>query len=718
MTWRLARVVCMTLSLCALAESKLQAEENRLQVAALRHWAYQPVKRPEIPNVSDTTWVRNPIDQFILAKLESRGLRPAPPASPHQILRRVYLGVTGLPPNLAAQNDFLDRPSAKLLDVVINDLLRSPAYGERWGRHWLDVVRYADTNGYERDSTKPYAWRYRDYVIRAFNQDKPFDRFVIEQLAGDLVEDATISSLIATGYYLLGAWDDAPSDAQKDRYDQLDDFVNTTGQAFLGISLGCARCHDHKLDAFTQQDYYGMAAIFAPLERPVVRGREVALPAILPSGQRPPREDDAIPANLVHGADERSSPTNGDLASKEMSSANANQTHSKEHLRPEESMPARLGHPEGDNVPPFKAQDSTEPLVYVPKLVSPSEAVFVLLRGETNNPGAKAVPSVPAILLQTTQTRVDFSDDLKRDRLEMAHWITSAKNPLTARVIVNRVWQFHFGIGLVRTPDDFGMAGQSPTHPELLDWLADWLVNDAHWSLKDLHRLILSSNTYRMSQKNEQVPWESDPDNLLFSRFPRHRLDAEVIHDCMLAANRQLNRRMFGPPTYPYIDIQTLMSHRYAASGWEKFDEREASRRAVYACAKRSLPVPFFEAFDACPSSLSIPKRQATTTSSQALTLLNGELSNRQARHFADLLITECGDNSRELIDRSFQLALCRKPTPAELERLSQFLDAETSDRLKRSDHEKSISQLDARRAAVTQMCRAIYNLDEFLCSE
>ncbi|MBX9654599.1 DUF1549 domain-containing protein [bacterium] len=352
MTWRLARVVCMTLLLCAPAESKLRADEDKLQTAALGHWAYQPVKRPEIPNVADTTWVRNPIDRFILAKLESRGLKPAPPASPHQILRRVHLGITGLPPNLAAQKDFLDRPSAKLLDVVINDLLRSPAYGERWGRHWLDVVRYADTNGYERDSNKPYAWRYRDYVIRAFNQDKPFDRFIIEQLAGDLVEDATVSSLIATGYYLLGAWDDAPSDAKKDRYDQLDDFVNTTGQAFLGISLGCARCHDHKLDAFTQQDYYGLAAIFAPLERPVVRGREIALPAILASGQRAPREDDAIPANLVNRTDEKPTPIEMDLASKEMPSDIVKQSRTKEDSLANESMQLELGHPEGDHVPP------------------------------------------------------------------------------------------------------------------------------------------------------------------------------------------------------------------------------------------------------------------------------------------------------------------------------------------------------------------------------
>lgn len=718
MIWRLVRVVCMTLLFCALNESSLEAEESKLQAAALGHWSYQPVKRPEIPNVTDESWARNPIDRFILAKMETRGLKPAPPALPHQILRRVHLGVTGLPPNLAAQKDFLDRPSAKLLDVVVNDLLRTPAYGERWGRHWLDVVRYADTNGYERDSTKPYAWRYRDYVIRAFNQDKPFDRFVVEQLAGDLIEDASISSLIATGYYLLGAWDDAPSDAQKDRYDQLDDFVNTTGQAFLGISLGCARCHDHKLDAFTQQDYYGLAAIFAPLERPVVRGREVALPAVLPSGQPTRREDDAIPANVVTRADESSSPVESKPAANESTRERSKQNSSENGSHANELMKAGMPHPEGDHVPPFKDPDSTEPLVYIPRVAHPSEAVYILIRGDTSTPGDKASPSVPALLLRTSQTTFDSSNDLEHDRLTMARWIASPKNPLTARVIVNRVWQFHFGVGLVRTPDDFGLAGQPPTHPELLDWLADWLVNDARWSLKELHRLILTSNTYRMSQSADQSSLESDPDNVLFTRFPRERLDAEVIHDCMLAANRQLNRRMFGPPTYPYIDVQTLMSHRYAASGWERFDEREASRRAIYACAKRSLPIPFFESFDACPTSLSTSKRQITTTSSQALTLLNGELSNRQARHFADYLLAECGDNSRELIDLSFQLALCRKPSPAELAQLEKFLDDETAGNLKRPESEKPLNPAVARRAAVTQLCRVIYNLDEFVCSE
>ena len=732
MTWRLARVVCMTLTLCALLttgeSSPLLGEENKLQQAARQHWAYQPITRPEIPAVIDKNWVKNPIDQFILAKLESKGWKPARPALPHQMVRRLYLGVIGLPPKPSEQKDYLDRPSSKLLDIVVDDLLRSPAYGERWGRHWLDVVRYADTNGYERDSAKPYAWRYRDYVIRAFNEDKPFDRFIVEQLAGDLVKDSSISSLIATGYFLLGAWDDAPTDAKKDRYEQLDDFVTTTGQSFLGISLGCARCHDHKMDAFTQQDYYGMAAIFSPIERPIVRGREVAIPATLSPRSSDVNQDAAEPTNRVSRSEVKTGKKTGkktditsprksndaqpaDLARAEEPGKDSEEP-ARGSMSPAMSLPETFG--DDDESEPT----STVPLAYIPKITVTPEPVFVLARGEPGLPEKKAVAAIPASLARGGEPSLKMTEDLKHDRLALAEWIASPKNPLTARVIVNRVWQFHFGVGLVRTPDDFGLAGDPPTHPELLDWLADWFVNDAHWKLKELHRLILTSNTYRMSQRVDPAYVESDPENLLLSHFPRRRLDAEVIHDSMLAVSKQLNRRMFGPPTFPYIDAQTLMSHRYAASGWERFDEKEASRRAIYACSKRTLPVPFFETFDACPSSQSVPVRLTTTTSVQALTLLNGELVNRQAKYFADRLIMEAGSDPRAVIDLAFRLALSRPPSEIEAKSMLEFLNVETAARIEEAPKTLPLSQTDAYHQAVIQFCRAIFNLDEFLCSE
>src|SRR6185503_13630949 len=434
------------------------------------HWAFQPVRRPQEPAVKNKNWPRNPIDRFILAKLEGNGWQPARPAEPYALLRRVHLDLTGLPPTLAEQDTFLKDPSPAALDKVIDSLLARTAYGERWARHWLDVVRYADSNGYERDAEKPFVWRYRDYVINALNADKPFDRFVREQLAGDELPDTSAETLIATGFLRLGHWDDEPADPATDRFDQLDDIVSTTAQAFLGLTLACARCHDHKFEPFTQRDYYGMVAVFNPLERPRNGRTELTVPAGDPAQVAVLAERDKKIAELKTQTNE--------LAAAEI-----------------ERRIARLREATPD-LP--QAYCFNEPSPTAPP-------THVLTRGSASRPGAEVPPLTPAVLIKHQPAFPAPSSRTSQRRLGLADWIASPNNPLTARVLVNRVWQQHFGHGLVRTPNDFGLMGEAPTHPELLDWLADWFVHEGGWSLKRLHRLILTSATWRQAVRTSVI---------------------------------------------------------------------------------------------------------------------------------------------------------------------------------------------------------------------
>ena len=425
------------------------------------HWAFQPVRPQPIPQVKDANRARNPIDAFVLAKLEAKGWTPAPAALPRQILRRLHLDLIGLPPSPQDQEAFARDASPLALDRVIDRLLASPRHGERWGRHWLDVARYADTNGYERDADKPHAWRYRDYVIRAFNSDKPYNRFILEQLSGDELPDADSNSVLATGFLRLGPWDDEPADPLNDRHDQIDDLISTTAEAFLGLTLGCARCHNHKFEPLTMLDYYRTAAVFSPLVRPT-RGRaELDRPAV-PARRR--AEIEQIEKRLA-------------------SLRRARQPDSRTEAN-------RL-----------LAQLAAIPRGYFLEERSPAPpATHLLRRGRAASPGPEVRPGVPAVLASGQPPFLAADEYTSRRRLTLARWIASADNPLTARVIVNRVWQYHFGEGLVRTASDFGTRGSRPTHPELLDWLAGWFVREG-WSLKKLHRLILGSNTYRMSKR-------------------------------------------------------------------------------------------------------------------------------------------------------------------------------------------------------------------------
>lgn len=638
------------------------------------HWSFQPVKKPAIPGVRNGAWVRNPIDAFILEKLEEKVWQPSPAAPPRVLLRRLHLDLTGLPPTLAEQSAFLKNPTPEALDEAAKDLLARPSHGERWARHWLDVVRYAESAGYERDAAKPNVWRYRDYVIQAFNDDKPFDRFILEQLAGDELPEVTAETLVATGFHRLGPWDDEPADPKEDRFDQLDDMINTTSLAFLGLSLGCARCHDHKFEPLTMHDYYRMAAIFNPLQRPAAGRTELDLPIGTPAQLASLRQRDEKIGALLQNAP-KDGPKKAEIEQK------------------------------------IKALQQATPdlprgyFMHEPSFVPPP--THLLIRGKAARPGPEVQPGLPTVLVDKQPNFPPLGQHTSKRRLTLARWIASKDNPLTARVIVNRVWHYHFGEGLVRSPNDFGVMGQPPTHPELLDWLAAKFVEDG-WSIKKLHQLIVTSNTYRMSKKSIPDYAAKDPENELLWRFPYKRLEIEAIRDSVLAVSGQLNSKMYGPSMFPPIPKDVLAANSDLDKIWHASDEREASRRTIYAFTKRALMVPMLEVLDFCDTTRSADKRLTTTVAPQALNLFNGDFINGQARHFAERLMKEVGLDPTRQMDRAYHLALGRPPTETELAALVRFMD-------RQAVQAKGATEPEARRLALTQACRVIFNLNEFV---
>jgi hypothetical protein len=708
-----------------------------------QHWSYQPVRKPAIPRVKDATWVRNPIDAFVLAKLEDKGWKPNPPAEPRALLRRVYFNVIGLPPSPAEQEAFLRDPSPANLDRVIDRLLASPRHGERWARHWLDLVRYADTNGYERDAAKPHVWRYRDYVIRSFNNDKPFDRFILEQLAGDELPDASADTLVATGYYRLGPWDDEPADPREDRFDQLDDMVSTTAQVFLGLTLGCARCHNHKFEPLTMHDYYRMVAVFAPLRRPQ-RGRtELDLPigsraelqklakrdrkvlqlnqkiADLRAGFRTrylESDQSELPAEAIEAL--RLEPLERSFEQACLADQYAEDLENELAAHFPASLERRITKRERKITALHRTRPDLPRGYFLQELSARPAATHLLLRGKAAQPGPEVAPGVPTVLAARQPAFLNPDQRTSRRRLTLARWIARPDNPLTARVIVNRVWQWHFGEGLVRTPSDFGNLGEAPTHPELLDWLADWFVKEG-WSLKKLHRLILTSNTYRMSKARRPDYADEDPDNTLLWRVPYRRLEVEAIRDAMLAVSGRLNPEMYGPSMYPEVPREALSGHSDPDKVWKPFQEKEASRRTVYAFVKRSMVVPMLEVLDLCDTARTSAKRAVTTVALQALTLLNGAFVNRQAQHLADRLMREVGTDRARQVDRAYRLALGRPPMSKERSAMLHFLKDEVDARIKEARSQSKPLPLEkARLQALQQMCRVLFNLNEFVYTD
>lgn len=713
--------------------------DSKITAADREHWSFQPVQPVVPPDVRDRAWVRNPIDQFVLAKLEGKGWRPSQSAEPHAILRRVHLDLVGLPPTLAEQDAFRGDSSAEALDRVIDILLARPGYGERWGRHWLDLVRFAETNGYERDGVKPHVWRYRDYVIRSFNDDKPYDRFIVEQLAGDELSDASSDTVIALGYYRLGPWDDEPADPVEDRFDQLDDMVSTTSQVFMGLTLGCARCHNHKFEPLTTLDYYRMVATFNTLQR--LQAGRADLDA--PAGNRDQLAAQAERDRRIGEFQKQATALREPVASELLKSGRtklpadavaAFLTEPGKRSPPQKKLVEQHRKPFDEEVTAALPADSKTrvaeidtqvarlraeipdlPRAYFVHEPSPTPpATHVLLRGKATRPGMRVDAGVPAVLAVQQPAYPLPGTHTSGKRFTFANWIASRQNPLTARVIVNRVWQFHFGEGLVRTPSDFGVMGEPPSHPELLDWLANWFVDNG-WSFKKLHRLILSSNTYRMSKAWNSEYGAVDPENNLLWRVPYRRLEVEALRDSMLAVSGRLNAKMYGPSMFPFVPKEALAGSSDPDKIWQPFDEIEASRRTVYAHIKRSLVVPMLEVLDLCDTTKSSAKRSVTSVAPQALTLFNGHFVNQQAAHLAKRLATEVGSDPARQIDLAYRLALCRSPTKTELAGMLDFLHDEA--RRFQSDTEAAgqpLTDVTATQRALEQLCRVVFNLNEF----
>ncbi len=560
------------------------------------HWSFQPILRPVPPVRSGThSSPANPIDAFVLARLDAKGLEPNPPATKRELLRRATYDLTGLPPSPAEAAAFLADDSPLAWERVVDRLLASPRYGEKWGRHWLDLVRFAESNSYEQDAAKPHAWRFRDYVIRAFNADKPYDRFVREQLAGDELPDADDDAVIATGFHRVGIWDGDPADKELARYDNLDDLVATIGQVFLGLTVDCARCHNHKIDPIPQRDYYRLLA-------------------------------------FVH------------------------------NTTPYENAGAAVEVPLPSN-PAEKALAITEP-------PGAPAITRVLLRGNPTTPGERVEPGFPKILGGETPTIPPIPAGAKSSgrRTLLADWIVSKANPLPARVLANRIWQYHFGRGLVRSPNNLGLQGDAPTHPELLDWLAAELVAQG-WRMKPIHRLILLSDAYRRSSHANAGALARDPANDSFWRFDMRRLSAEEIRDTILSVSGTLNPRMSGPGIFVEIPKEVLAGQSVPGNGWGSSPPAEQSRRSIYIHAKRSLLTPILESFDVAETDRSTAVRFVTVQPTQALGMLNGKFLNQQAALFAARLRRESPDDPRAQVRGALRLVASREPTSAEIER-------------------------------------------------
>ncbi|MDQ1469712.1 MAG: hypothetical protein QOJ99_1192, partial [Bryobacterales bacterium] len=701
------------------------------------YWAFRIPSRPAAPVVAGA---RNPIDNFILAALEKKGLKRAPEADRITLLRRAYSDLIGLPPTPTEAAEFLNDKSPDAWEKLIDKLLASPHYGERWGRHWLDVARYADSNGFEHDFDRPNAWRYRDYVIRAFNQDKPYSTMLREQIAGDELPNVTPDSLIATGflrsYAKVGFRE---KDNPEFRYEYLDDIIATIGRGVLGLTVQCARCHDHKFDPIRQADYYRLQSSlwgYVEVDHPLT-SKEVAdawqtknkeidskvadlkaelktlegpyrnqlLPAkyknfpqniqdalATPEAKRSPGQvllaNQVIRGVSVSDAEIARVITPADEAEKQRLLAAIAQLQKQ---RPE-PIPVAMGVTDGDyRFTPDGPGD--EPAPGKGKKREAIEGSYVhtgpgryqvppsyfLIRGDVNSHGPETKPGfVKVITYGNPATELPPpTEHTSGRRLALAEWLVSRENPMTARVAVNRIWHHHFGEGIVSTLDNFGKMGEAPTNPELLDWLAVEFV-DRGWSMKQMHRLIMTSATYKMASEFQNAAtlnanMAKDPQDKLLWRHRMQRLDAESIRDAILTASGGLNRQMEGPPVFPVLPQELLKS--VSTGIWkQKGDGPEVWRRSVYIYRKRGLPMPMLDVFDLPNQNIACGARNVTTVPTQALTLMNNDFVLNQARLFAKRLEEAAPGDVTKQVELAYQIALTRVPQPEEKQMALEFL--------------------------------------------
>ncbi|PHR93441.1 MAG: hypothetical protein COA78_32925 [Blastopirellula sp.] len=639
-------VLCLLVSCCmsslifAEEDSEISIVEEPITDYDRQHWSFSPLVRPEVPEVKDAEWGKTSIDAFILAKLEAKGLTPAAQANRTTLVRRLHFDLVGIPPSIKTIDKFVNDTRPDAYERLVDYLLNSPLYGERWGQHWLDLARFAETDGYEHDHVRPNAWKYRDWVIKALNNDMPYDEFVRLQLAGDVIAPNDKDAITATAFGLSGA--DMPDINSQDerKHVLLNEMTSTIGSVFMGLQLGCAQCHDHKYDTISIGDFYRTRAFFDSAVT-VTRNKSVAI------------------------------------------------------LKTEES---------------------------------PISKSHVMIRGSWERPGPE-IESGYLRVVNAGQTQPK-SEDANIRRFEFANWLTRPDHPLTARVMVNRIWQHHFGSGLSDTPSDFGVMGELPSHLDLLDWLATEFVS-GNWKMKSLHKKIVMSAVYMQdskadSERSNLDAWkkslQEDPDARLLSRFPRQRLEAEVIRDAMLAVSGTLSYKRGGKgvmPPLPKELTSTLLKNQWKTSS----DIEDHNRRSIYIFARRNMRYPLFDAFDRPDANASCSRRNSSTTAPQALLMMNSINSLKTAQALAGLIWRQSPDDTHLQIQLVFRQALGRYPSEEESARANKFL-ADQTEWLKaeaRDTNQLALPLNDGdiedhyKATALTDLCLGILNANEFI---
>lgn len=738
-----------------------------------QHWSFRPLQPVALPEIADTAWVRTPVDRFILEAQHAKGLIPAPPAEAVTLIRRLYFGVIGLPPELQTEGGLLrelrlglEIDSAALLRDpavmanLVDALLASPHYGERWARHWLDVARYADSDGQESDHDRPNAFRFRDMVIRSLNEDRPYNTFVQWQLAGDEIAPEIPDAIAATGFLVAGnsTMLGVPMEEEKlrNRANELDDMVSTTAQALLGLTLACARCHDHKYDPLPTRDYYRMMCAFNGGDRKDV-------PLVPPDVVRTHQESTNVWQQELKSVektrDEWLKAAREPIAAKVFRSKVQKLEISEDEKqllmeKPDDPASKKLA----DR---FKKQLKIEDNEYVAELTADEQSRWKELETAVRNVNERKPAALPMAFAfadfaaEPRETwlfeRGDFMarnqklnlgfltvltsdkspeqywsvaretkrrDDSTQQRRAMAGWITDTEygaGVLLARVIVNRVWQHHFGEGLVRTVSDFGTRGERPTHPELLEWLTDEFI--AHdWSIKHLHRLMLNSATFQQDAGFDSRKHTIDPENRLLWRSAPRRLESEVLRDAMLAVAGTLNLEMYGPSVRPPIAGEAMQARNVKDPYPRDLQETpSARRRSVYLFHKRVVQYPLMLAFDAPDAQVSCGRRMNTTVAPQALALLNDPFVRLRSQELAERLRTEAGDDQTAQIQLGFRLGLARQPAATELADTQAFLESQAT---ARKDRDPKLSPESAQQLALTDFCQMLFALNEFIYVE
>lgn len=821
-----------------------------------KHWSYRPLAKPNVPEVNDASWAKNEIDRFIAADLDDAGLKPSPRANKIALVRRAYYDLIGLPPSPQQVDEFVNDVRPDAWERLIDELLASEHYGEQWGRKWLDVVRYAETNSFERDGAKPHVWRYRDYVIRSLNNDKPYDQFIKEQLAGDEFQPPTTDSIVATGFYRLGVWDDEPADRDQALYDGMDDLVSTIGQGFLGLTFNCARCHDHKIDPITQADYYQLVAFvrnITPMQsggpsieesiftsdearkqfEEKINGRGERINAIqaeitqlekkfiaaydadrvatrdiddlkyafyrdtwdkLPDFNNLKAEDEGkiesglfdislatrefsfgfvfngtlkVPADGeytfyldsddgsrltidgkklieydgIHGEGNEKSATvalkqgrlpirvdyfQGSFGAKGLSIGWKGPGFKRRSLSTEKANAekqidiVRLFKANGEEfigkeptarynellakLEELKKDVPVEKALCVKEMGPQAPDVHILVRGMPSNPGAKVEPAFPSLFEPAKLELPALKPEQKSTgrRTALANWIASPTNMLTARVAVNRIWQGHFGRGIVRSANNFGGLGTPPTHPDLLDWLASDFV-DSGWKVKRLHKLIMMSATYQQSSQSNPAALTKDPENNRFWRYDLRRLSAEELRDTIYAVDGRLNLKQFGPSVYPEIQAEVLQGQSVPGNGWPVSAPEDQTRRSVYVHVKRSLILPMLASFDFPETDSSCEARFITTQPGQSFAMLNSKFIHDQAIALAERLKKEAGDDLDSQIKLAYRLTTSREATAKDISRSRELVANYEAKHGKNRDE------------ALAKFCLYILNLNEFL---